>query len=366
MNSSIYEFADLPTPKPGLRPGTVQAAGRPRRSDSRRLTSRRARIGVIYNPRSHRNQGQDLALGERHHVMVATPEKRSQIAAALADFASGGIDYLIINGGDGTVRDVLTCGYAVFGDEWPLLAVLPKGKTNALNVDLGAPADWTLRDAIDAFTGGTTVTRRPLEVAALDGRSAPLRGFILGAGAYTLGVRAGQDAHSFGFFDSLAVGMTTAWGVLQVVFGTDRNPWRRGVGMDLRLLPEGRNLPHSGHGDPARREVLLASTLRRLPLGIKPFGPSSDPARDPARDGVPARDGLRFAVMDRPGRRLMACLPAILAGWQPRWLERAGLHQGAADAFEMIVDDQFILDGEAFPAGSYLVSQGPELTFVTA
>ncbi|WP_454598156.1 diacylglycerol/lipid kinase family protein [Qipengyuania sp. SM2507] len=352
MNSSIYEFADLPAPKPGARPGAVAGTGRPRRSDSRRLTSRRARIGVIYNPRSHRNKGQDLALGERHHVMVATPEKRSQIAAALADFASGGIDYLIINGGDGTVRDVLTCGHAVFGDDWPLLAVLPKGKTNALNVDLGAPADWSLRDAIDAFTSGTTVTRRPLEIAALDGRSAPLRGFILGAGAFTLGIRAGQDAHRYGFFDSLAVGMTSAWGVLQAMFGSDRNPWRRGVGMDLRLLPEGERLPHSGHGDPARREVLLASTLRRMPLGIKLFG-------EP-------RDGLKFAVMDHPARRLLLCLPAILAGWQPRWLARAGLHQGETEAFEFIIDDQFILDGEAFPAGSYLVSQGPELTFVTA
>ena len=348
MNSSIYEFADLPASKPASRSG----AGRRQRSDSRRLSSRRARIGVIYNPRSHRNKGQDLALGERHHVMVATPEKRSQIAAALADFASSGIDYLIINGGDGTVRDVLTCGHGVFGDDWPLLAVLPKGKTNALNVDLGAPADWSLRDAIDAFTSGTTVTRRPVEIAALDGQSAPLRGFILGAGALTLGIRAGQDAHRYGFFDSFAVGMTAAWGVLQVVFGSDRNPWRRGVGMDLRLLPEGRSLPHSGHGDPARRELLLASTLRRMPLGIKLFGD--------------LRVGLKLAVMDRPARRLMACMPAILAGWQPRWLEQAGLHRRQADAFEMIIDDQFILDGEAFPAGSYLVSQGPELTFVTA
>ncbi len=307
---------------------------------------------MIYNPRSHRNQGQDLALGERHHVMVATPEKRSQIAAALADFASGGIDYLIINGGDGTVRDVLTCGQAVFGDDWPLLAVLPKGKTNALNVDLGAPADWSLREAIDAFTSGTTVTRRPLEIAALDGRSAPLRGFILGAGAFTLGIRAGQDAHRYGLFDSLAVGMTSAWGVLQAMFGSDRNPWRRGVGMALRLLPAGAALPHSGHGDPARREVLLASTLQRMPLGVKPFG-------EP-------QDGLNFAVMDHPARRLLLCLPAILTGWQPRWLARAGLHQGACEAFELIIDDQFILDGEAFPAGSYRVSQGPELTFVTA
>jgi hypothetical protein len=118
---------------------------------------------VIYNPRSHRNKGQDLALGDRERVMLATPEKRGQISSVLEDFAKNGIDYLIISGGDGTVRDVLTCGAEVFGDDWPVLAVLPKGKTNALNVDIGAPANWSLAEAIDAFETGSRVTRRPLD-----------------------------------------------------------------------------------------------------------------------------------------------------------------------------------------------------------
>ena len=100
MAKPIYEFAELP--KAVARPKAP--AGQARRSQSRRLSSRRARIGIIYNPRSHRNRGQDLALGDRHHVMVATPEKREQIVAALRDFATSDIDYLIINGGDGTAR----------------------------------------------------------------------------------------------------------------------------------------------------------------------------------------------------------------------------------------------------------------------
>ncbi len=348
MANGIYEFADLT-----VRDGAPKRRGAARkRRDTRRTSSRRANIGVIYNPRSHRNKGQDLVLGGRENVMVATPEKRSQIIDALSDFASSGIDYLIINGGDGTVRDVLTCGQSVFGDDWPVIAVLPKGKTNALGVDLGAPKDWSLCDAIDAFANNAHVTRRPIEIAPVGSDGAPVRGFIMGAGAFTLGTEAGQDAHSFGLFDSLAVGLTTGWAVLQALFGRDSNPWRRGVAMSLRGLPSGKPVAHSGHGDVRRREIMFASTLCRMPLGIKPFGPE--------------REGLKLALMDKPRRRLMLALPLVLTGWQPKWLASAGVHQVDLEAFEFEIDGRFILDGEAFPAGRYRVSQGPELTFVTA
>ena len=347
MTRSIYEFSELPTPAPAKRVGK----GGKRRSQSRRLTSRRARVGVIYNPRSHRNKGQDLALGDRHHVMVATPEKREQIVAALEDFASSEIDYLIINGGDGTVRDVLTLGQSVFGDDWPVLAVLPKGKTNALNVDLGAPSGWSLVDAIDAFTDGSRLVRRPLAITKVGEEGMPLLGFIFGGGAFTLGIQAGQDAHQLGFFDSLAVAATGAWGVLQALFGRDSNAWRRGVRMEITLLPEGKPLVRTQYGKPERRSIMLASSLERMPAGIKLFGKEAR--------------GIKLSVLDHPRRRILAAVPAILAGWQPRWLAAAGFHQLGTEAFEIDIDGQFILDGEAFPAGHYRVALGPELTFVT-
>ena len=61
----------------------------------------------------------------------------------------------------------------------------------------------------------------------------------------------------------------------------------------------------------------------------------------------------------------MAALPLVLAGWQPRWLRGAGVHQLRCEAFEFTIKDRFILDGEHFPPGRYCVEQGPELTFVT-
>ena len=311
----------------------------------------RVRIGVIYNPRSHRNKGQDLDCIKHPDIMVLQPESRTLIADALAELAAAGVDYLIINGGDGTVRDVLTFGQKVFVDHWPVMAVLPKGKTNALNVDLGAPDDWSMADAIAAWDDGRRVVRRPVAVTR-EGEDCPaILGFILGGGAYTLGIRAGQGAHNLGFFNSLAVGMTSAWGVFQAIFGRDTNRWRRGTPMVMRHLPGGDPIPHSGHGDPARRFIMICSTLEHFPVGLKIFGKS--------------RPGLKLAIMDKPLRRLLVSFPAILSGWQPDWLVPAGLFQIDVEGFTLDVGDDIILDGEAMPAGSYRVTQGPLLTFVT-
>ena len=177
MATPIYEFAHLPQSN----------ADQSVKPDGRRqlLAGDAPRVGVIYNPRSHRNQGADFDCGVSPHVHIATPGQRDALPKALAGFAEADIDLLVINGGDGTVRDVLTCGQAIFGDKWPAIAVLPKGKSNALTVDLGVPLDWTLQDAIEAFTNGQRVVRRPIEVSDPQvGPSSRVLGFILGAGAF--------------------------------------------------------------------------------------------------------------------------------------------------------------------------------------
>ena len=343
MAGPIHEFSHLPRPKRGA--NSAWRASRDARAEGASPT-----VGLIYNPRSHRNKGQDLNSRIMPDVIVAQPGNREQLPEALARLAERGIDLLVINGGDGTVRDVLTCGEPIFGDDWPVIAVLPKGKTNALAVDLGGPPDWTLQCAVDALENGKRIKRSPMAITPHDQPDARVLGFILGAGAFTLGTKAGQSAHKLGAFNSLAVGVTTFWGILQAVFGTRSNPWRRGAKMDIRLAPNGVALEHSGLGDTERRQLLLASTLERFPGGIQPFGT--------------LRKGLKLAVMDQVSRVMTLMLPAILFGRGPKNLRERGFHQLAAKAFEIELDDQFILDGEAFPAGRYRIEAGPEIEFV--
>lgn len=347
MATPIYEFARIPR---------LDAAKTQVRARRVRDAGQAPVVGVIYNPRSHRNLGADFDCGVCPHVHIAQPRQRGQLPQALAEFTERNIDLLVINGGDGTVRDVLTCGQAIFGDDWPVIAVLPKGKTNALTFDLGVPDDWSLQDAIDALDHGQRVYRRPITVAAKDsdgtpGQVAHVAGFILGAGAFTLATRAGQSAHKLGAFDSMVVALTGGWALLQSLFAGRANPWRKGARMRIGLGAGDVPMAHSGQGDPAMRQLLFASTLERLPAGIKPFGP--------------LKGGLKLVAFDQISRRTTALIPLALLGLLRGSLRNRGIHQIAATHFSLAIDDQFILDGEAFPAGEYRIEQGPELAFVT-
>ncbi|HAU22209.1 MAG TPA: hypothetical protein DCS24_06380, partial [Erythrobacter sp.] len=232
----------------------------------------------------------------------------------------------------------------------PASGGLPKGKTNALTVDLAAPSGWSLQGAIDAFQNGHRIRRRPMKVTSAQFPEASVLGFIMGAGAFTLGTQAGQSAHKLGAFNSLAVGVTTVWGILQAFFGSKANPWRQGVKVELFTGDDGTPFEHSGNGDPARRQFLLASTLERFPAGFRPFGDLGA--------------GLKLAVLDQTKRRNLMILTAAAIGKKVSNLRERGFHQSAVSRFEMEIEGQIILDGEAFPEGRYVVEPGPELEFV--
>lgn len=312
-----------------------------------------SRIGVVRNPRSRHNVERPSSATPETGIKLALPDGRSAMAPALAELARDGLDLLVIDGGDGTVRDVLTLGQSVFGDAWPTLAVLPKGKTNALTLDLGVPDDWRLPDALAAYARGGRVVRRPIRVTSLDRPEVPpVVGFIFGAGSFTQAIRRAQDAHSLGLFNNLAVGMTSAWGLVKAFLGTGDSPWRKGSPMAFALDPDGRPAPRSRHGDPAYRSIALATTLERLPMDAKPLGPP--------------RPGLKLGIMDLPLRRILLTFPLILTGRLPAWLAEAGYRVHDVAGFELEIGDPFIIDGELFPAGRYRVKPGAPLTFVTA
>lgn len=310
--------------------------------------------GVLYNPRSHRNRDASIVEPDYPVIRVEQPQRRRELKGAMQRFVDSGVELLVINGGDGTVRDALTGGAMVFGDKWPDIAVLPRGKTNALTVDLGMPKHWSLEEAIIAHRDGGRVQRQPMVLEPMDDKELTRLGFILGAGVFLAAIDSGQDAHKFGAFDSLAVGVTTVWGVLQALFGSDSNPWRRGAKARLLLseTPGGtmRDLPRSQWGQAESRAMIFLSSLNRFPAGLQPFGDCPGP--------------LRLAVIDHLRRRVVAQMPWILRGYHSDRLESQGMHRRAAERIELDLGDKFILDGEVFAPGRYCVTPGPQINFV--
>lgn len=345
MYGTIYEFETLPTfGEQGKRKGTAPARA-----------ARRGRavplVGIIRNPRSHRNKGRAAEMEDCSNILTETPRTRQDLHRVLDGFARRGIDYLVVDGGDGTVRDVLTCGADIFGEEWPTLMVLPKGKTNALAIDIGLPTHWSLAEALAAAHKGKTVTRRPLRISSRDTSSGHIMGFILGTGAFALATEAGQEAHRRGAFNSFAVGLSVLWAMIQTLFGRLGNPWRSCTPMRLIDRHTGRELAYTGPGNPDERFMAVATTFEKFPLGARPFGSDVAP-------------GMKLGVIDWPVRWIIALLPAILFGLNGRFLERRGTHRLSASAVDLELGGSFILDGESFPAGDYLLEEGPQLTFV--
>lgn len=311
------------------------------------------RIGLIRNPRSHRNRNHPLETVDPAVIRCEAPTTHAALSEVLAEFSRDGIEYLAVDGGDGTVRDVLTCGQAIWGaGDWPTLIVVPKGKTNALAVDLGLPQEWSLTDALAAVKGRGRVERAPLLITPEDPARETVLGFFLGSGVFTLSIDAGQDAHRLGAFNSFAVGLAIGWSIVQVLFGGKANRWRAATPMDLRRLSDGAPLPHGPHGAMGERFLMVATTFERFPLGLKPFGDHVAP-------------GIKVGLIDSPVRRVMALVPGVLLGAFPGFLARNGAHRVVVDGLDMTLGGSFIIDGEAYPAGRYRLEAGPRLRFVT-
>ncbi len=345
VHGSIYEFETLPIFGELGRHGGAHTVRPARRGRAVPL------VGIVRNPRSHRNKGKKPEMADCSNILTQTPSTREELHYTLAEFARRGIDYLVVDGGDGTVRDVLSCGADIFGDDWPTFVVLPKGKTNALAVDLGLPNHWSLTQAMAAAHRGETLARRPMRLTPADGKGRGVLGFVLGTGIFALATEAGQEAHRRGAFNSFAVGLSILAAIVGALFGRAGNIWRACTPTRIVDRRTGRHLPYDGRGNPGERFLTFATTFERFPLGARPFG------RNPGA-------GLKLAVMDSPVRWIVALLPAIMFGLQGKFLTRNGAKRFSVNNIDLDIGGAFILDGEAFPAGRYVLDEGPQINFV--
>lgn len=319
-------------------------------------------VGLIRNPLSHRSENRTVEIPDRSKVLVRAPSTHEELRDTLAEFEARRVDYIAVEGGDGTVRDLLTWGSGIFGNAWPALIVLPSGKTNALAVDIGLPGDWSLREAIAATRAGRYATRQPMRLTGTDKkgdresalRNSPpecIQGFFLGAGAFKRGTQEGQAVHRLSLFGSLAVAIILLWSILQIILGRASNRWRQCTRLLLHSGENGTAFPHSEPAGGNQRFLTVATTYRRFPFGARPFG------RNPKR-------GIHFGIIDTPRRWIMLILPLLALGFHSPGLGRMGVHRLTVESAAMEIDDSFIVDGETFPAGSYVLSLGPPLRFV--
>jgi Diacylglycerol kinase catalytic domain len=316
-----------------------------------------SRIGVISNVRSQRNRREMLAmhavLGRHPGVLHRELEDMAELPGILAGFADRELDLLVVNGGDGTVQAVMTelINRRPFRVQ-PRLAPLHAGMTNLAAHRLG----WAGRPSVAV----ERLLRRAAAGARLPGRrqsvlslrrtpdEPPVHGLFLGTAAFYRGTMMGRArVHRLGVERSTQAGLSVALYVLRALFhrGPD-DAWVRGdaIGIDWE---EG--------SEPARpRFLLLATTLDRLMLGLRPFWGEGEAA-------------IRWTVADHPPRRLGRALLPMMRGRPRRWMAEAGYRSRRSRRVTLALDCPIMFDGETFtpePGCPVVLWHEHELEFV--
>lgn len=317
------------------------------------------RIGVVNNLRaglSQRGVSRLLELLRGHpEVLHIETESSRALPEALGELARAEIDLLVLYGGDGTLQhtltEILSNGES---DVVPWVAPLRGGRTNMTALDLGvrrdpiAALEHLLRAAADGSLHEQRVERAVLRFAS--SRGGPVQyGMFFGAGmiprAIDLTHRIFPTGRSQGVFGASIV--TTA-----LIAKTLTRP-TQGILMPdkIQILIDGRPVPEGEF------YLAIASSLKRLFLGIKPFW-----GREPG--------DVRFTALASHVRRLAAAAPGILRGRPgPRVTAENGYTSANAERVELRLDCGFTVDGEIFPCQAderVTITADRRVTFVRA
>ncbi|MBX2800585.1 MAG: hypothetical protein KTR31_23095 [Myxococcales bacterium] len=148
-------------------------------------------IGVVTNPMSRRNRRDPDAARSLAYVLgqgdeLAAPDDLDALATTAAQFRDRDVGVVCINGGDGTVHQVLTAMVRAYGDApLPPVALLPGGTMNIVagSVGIDVSAQAMLGQVVESFHGGPPLRERAVPLLRVEfGDEAPYYGFLSGNG----------------------------------------------------------------------------------------------------------------------------------------------------------------------------------------
>jgi len=301
------------------------------------------RVVMISNPTSGNNRKWQTRIEARlaayphlhHHVTRALPEAE----ALLPQIATERPDVLVINGGDGTIAAAL----GLILEHWPegrqpLVMVLPGGTANMTAGDIGMASSH--RRALRRFfrwldrgapLDGEIRERHLMRVeGAADGMTR--HGMFLGTGAVMQATRyAHANVHSRGLGGEISLGLI----LIRSIWGLVRQDPRFYQPTHVRMvLKDATGKPVMR--DPAPMLILVASTLERLFLGIRPFW-------------APRGAAIGLTTIRGGARRFPRAILSLLRGRPNRHVTADnGYESFHADRIDLSFDGDLNLDGEIF------------------
>lgn len=294
---------------------------------------------IVLNPHSGRirkriDQIRNLA-AQVPGAVVREAGSLAELYQTLDEFRGLAANHLVIAGGDGTVQAALN---QLFNDNrrpaLPMISIIPGGTTNMTATDIGIRGSaeknlLMLGRSLETATGLRLVTRPALQISQTG--QPDIYGMFFGAGIISRGAR---YFHNHIKKSGLTGESASAIVILRLLAGLLLgHKTSELAAANINILDDNKQLKD------CRSLVLLASTLDRLLLGMRPYwGGGSGP--------------IHTTCISESPKRLWRSLLSILIRNCNSLSSQDGYYSRNNDSLELIMDDEFIVDGEFYNCAS--------------
>ena len=250
-------------------------------------------------------------------------------------------DFLFINGGDGTIHRILTLLWQYRLDiKFPILGLIRGGTTNLIAHELGIrrSLDRLLDKMMQFGLEHTTILSKPAMVIEHPSFAKPQIGFFFGTGAFARATDLSRQQlraqKMRGILSILLPLVKSVYGAFKNQFGRKNNikvdnfglyqGYRGVIQLDQHMIKEQDYL------------LFLATTLNKLPLGLKVFWGQEQSA-------------IRYLSVSYPPYQFFKAIPLLLLGRPSSWMIDHGYCSGTASNLGINFNSTAFLDGEDMP-----------------
>lgn len=303
-----------------------------------RLKEGSATVGFLLNPLSGRIRKCSDAIRQElfkiPNSICREVTSGLEIYTSVDIFLEADIDLLVIVGGDGTVQGVLNHLFTVRpGGNWPILTIIPGGTTNMTALDLGSQGrpEHMLRKLSKCLANRSPILLRRHVLCVEQAGAAKVYGMFFGIGLIARAVIFSQGKiKQLGVTGEIYSGIIMLGYLAGALLGRRQGAW---APVEMSISEESTVLHRGTYA------FLFASTLDRLLFGMRPYwGPEREP--------------LHVTFVRQQRKRPLRSLVQLLSGRGNVLREQDGYYSSNSRTLELLIDDDYIIDGESYRASS--------------
>ena len=315
------------------------------------------RVGVLFNPLSGQVRKREKKIRQTltkiPHAIIQEATNAPEFKTSTDNLLQAEIDLLVIVGGDGTIHAILDILFTMRPPEkWPILAIVAGGTTNMTSLDLGirGKPEHALKQLSNFLLQpqplAPSLISRPVLCIEQTGAN-KIYGLFFAAGLVARGVKFSRSSvKQLGITGGIFTLFIMLRSLVGMILGQRNSEWAPVEIATTESTGKVRNGTYL---------FVLVSALDCLLLGIRPYwGKESAP--------------LHVTMVDQQRKHLWRSLWPLLSGRGHRLKEQNGYHSRNVNTIELIMDDEYIIDGELYRAisqnGPLRISATDPVTFL--